>query len=1439
MAIQGLLLINEPSIGLTDRSNYLHIGDGTKTQFRNMIKQRGTASIELSILAGDNYQPTIGSPVYLYDINATGQGFCVFAGTIDTIDTKWIGNAGYRLVTINCVSFEQCFDVIRVPPQLFTNQTCDQIFWILFGLVGTPPNWMQATAYIPGMRVLDPSGHSQLCLTGGTSAGSTPSWNDSGGVTLDGSSTPQQLTWQDLGILNMAPVVLQTPYQLPGLQPATQVSQMFVSDYPTVADVFDQLATIAEFVWGVSTSGYGLGGVDVSAGMVLLTNWQGVWRASHAFAQGATILDSNGHIQEATTGGTTAGRVPAWSTTGGSVVDGSVHWTDQGAQCTSYFSQPSTFPTPNPPWAPDGQMTEWDELRDQVALKNERHDYRNRQYVKMATDTLGRSAELFVGAGQSSFSLMRSVASITNAWLTYNTQNTAAGTLSGQPSPGDTLTIGYPSSGSIYNWAPNAQYQVGQIIVDNNTPPHIQQVTTSTAIGNAYGLSGGTIPTFLTNGGYTVDNQLRWQDEGQVNFGPYLQGVYTFVAVLDNTQWGQVLIGATAYATLSNLIDAINSNAYTQGLVFSLPTWENSLVNAVGLPGTTWAASYAFPLNFELVDSAGHVQKVTNIGSSPHKSASSGPPSFNHSGSTVTDGNLTWTDQGTTIPFSITNKYAGAGFISTLTASTTGSVLKFGGLTTKNTSGGLTQNGAPYTPPGQSNTVTGTTSLAFGNANAQVTGIGFTPGSNVITIWSPLNNGGPNLAIEYHSVYADLTAVENTALVTAEAAIEHGTGKYQAYVSADNLQQGGPGQALLLAQQALAAFDTIPSTFEFSTLRPGLWANQAIAVDWAYPYGPTIRGYTGPQLAFGAVLGGRLIVPPNDGTVRVYSINWEDLPFPNAPGGPSFGNGTVLVKFDGAGGCQMSYQGVLQFTLYSSGFGTNGTQYLHTGPSGAITGTGAIPGSTAYVSVASGDIPAPGNEMQVQMYVPSSPIMYTWVTGPASNNPDGCVHAYLTGPGAGWVIQEITGEMIPTYQALTKAETPSGLGRYRYTVRCINIAQIGSYLDFWEALGGGGGSINSTPTYAGGSGSGASPSYSPGSAAGAGILTVEVNGTPEPSEQALNLIEGANVTIIGADNPGAGRTDVTIAAGVTVDVNGSTTGTEPAINLIASGSNITITGVDNPGSGRVDVSIAVTVPNINSDVIHTILTPPGLGSWSWVPGSQGTATLGSPTSTDLVLFAPTDGVSTKYMRMVTVPISPPGSQYTVIGALQGFVLDTSASGFGICVGGVAPTSNVWAASTVYTLGQQIVDTNNNLQQITTAGTSKSGSHPTWNATLGGTTADNTAVWTNEGPATAFITVENQINRWVVKYQNNYQYTKSTPTTVGSNVTPQTVWFMIVDDGTNITISLGQFNTDWVQIFQQPRLAFLVSTANSAGFFVQPGASYNATATLSSWQVTYP
>jgi hypothetical protein len=63
--------------------------------------------------------------------------------------------------------------------------------------------------------------------------------------------------------------------------------------------------------------------------------------------------------------------------------------------------------------------------------------------------------------------------------------------------------------------------------------------------------------------------------------------VYTFVAALDNTQWGQVLIGASVGATCQNLADAINTTQSLAGLTFSLPTWENPVVNASVYTSTT------------------------------------------------------------------------------------------------------------------------------------------------------------------------------------------------------------------------------------------------------------------------------------------------------------------------------------------------------------------------------------------------------------------------------------------------------------------------------------------------------------------------------------------------------------------------------------------------------------------------------------------------------------------------------------------------------------------------------------------------------------------------------------------------------------------------------------------------------------------------------------
>ena len=57
-------------------------------------------------------------------------------------------------------------------------------------------------------------------------------------------------------------------------------------------------------------------------------------------------------------------------------------------------------------------------------------------------------------------------------------------------------------------------------------------------------------------------------------------------------------------------------------------------------------------------------------------------------------------------------------------------------------------------------------------------------------------------------------------------------------------------------------------------------------------------------------------------------------------------------------------------------------------------------------------------------------------------------------------------------------------------------------------------------------------------------------------------------------------------------------------------------------------------------------------------------------------------------------------------------------------------TTAWASAT-YTLGQLIVDSNKNVQQVTTAGTS-GGSAPSWNATVGGSTTDGGVTWKNLG-----------------------------------------------------------------------------------------------------------
>ena len=197
-----------------------------------------------------------------------------------------------------------------------------------------------------------------------------------------------------------------------------------------------------------------------------------------------------------------------------------------------------------------------------------RQDFRDRQMVKGNANAFGPSSQLFAGGGftPQQFIVLNAVDQITSVVQTKNTQNKATGTFSGNPSPGDTITIG----NILPAWLATTLYGDPSAIVDSNGH---QQVIGSAYAGTQFGTSGGSPPTWNKTGGLTVDGTCVWRD-----LGPTL-ATYTFVAVIDNTQWGQVLIGPNQFITVENFIDAVNCNYATRGVAFSFPTWEHNVCN--------------------------------------------------------------------------------------------------------------------------------------------------------------------------------------------------------------------------------------------------------------------------------------------------------------------------------------------------------------------------------------------------------------------------------------------------------------------------------------------------------------------------------------------------------------------------------------------------------------------------------------------------------------------------------------------------------------------------------------------------------------------------------------------------------------------------------------------------------------------------------------------
>ena len=211
-----------------------------------------------------------------------------------------------------------------------------------------------------------------------------------------------------------------------------------------------------------------------------------------------------------------------------------------------------------------------------------RDDYRNRQILAIQPSAFAQSSEAFAWSGNfpSYFTLLRNPDQITFAWVTQGTQSQALGTFTGQPSPGDTISINYNTSpGSIYSFQNSYPYVVGQTIIDNNG--FLQTVTVGNQPGENTELSqaSGTPSWNDTIGGTTTSLDIVFTCGGKP-----IDVIYTFVTTdtLDNTQWGQVVIQATLAETIQALVDAINCNQApsAQGVTFSFPTWENPTVNA-------------------------------------------------------------------------------------------------------------------------------------------------------------------------------------------------------------------------------------------------------------------------------------------------------------------------------------------------------------------------------------------------------------------------------------------------------------------------------------------------------------------------------------------------------------------------------------------------------------------------------------------------------------------------------------------------------------------------------------------------------------------------------------------------------------------------------------------------------------------------------------------
>ncbi|MHB8216546.1 MAG: hypothetical protein ACYDDS_10750 [Candidatus Sulfotelmatobacter sp.] len=344
--------------------------------------------------------------------------------------------------------------------------------------------WYPNFAFAASSIIVDTAGHVQQVITAGTSGPTQPTFNDAGGPTTDG------LQWTDQGV--------------PSSWTATTA-------YALSAVILDTAGHVQQVITagtsGSSQPSFNDSGSTTPDGTVV---WQdrglpGTWTASMVYALNA-VITANSHVQQATSAGTSGGSAPVFSTSGGTVNDNTVIWTDQGLLTgNAQF----TWQTTNP-----------------YTLNSQIIDPANHVQLVTTAGTSGGSQPTFNDGGMVIDGLVWMDIGPIVTWtastpfplgtLSVDTNSflekvTTAGTSTTPSAPAWNMTVGgntidglqWTDQG-VSVWAAGHPYfTLGGLISDAAT--HAQKVTEA-------GTSGASTPTFNDAGGTTIDNAVTWTE---------------------------------------------------------------------------------------------------------------------------------------------------------------------------------------------------------------------------------------------------------------------------------------------------------------------------------------------------------------------------------------------------------------------------------------------------------------------------------------------------------------------------------------------------------------------------------------------------------------------------------------------------------------------------------------------------------------------------------------------------------------------------------------------------------------------------------------------------------------------------------------------------------------------------------------------------------------